>query len=615
MKSPLSNEKAAAELVGALVLVSLIVVVIGIIAVMWFSQPAPQKLPAIAISISNQSKIIEISHDGGDPVLLSELFVLVNSMPHSYTCTNCGDSWSIGEILNIDYSDQTDFPNQVDVVYKGTRQQLLTTKYLGTMTPTLTPVTAPTTATPTSTATVIPAPVVDFTALPLTGPAPLSVAFTDRSTNNPNLWAWNFGDGNFVGNTTQNPTHLYTSSGTYTVSLIATNGGGSNTVTRAGYIVVTQQAPVANFTGTPVTGPAPLSVSFTDASTNSPTSWVWNFGDGNFTGNTTQNPTHLYTSSGIYTVSLNATNAGGSNTYSRTNYVTTTGSSFANFIVNQNVFVYGNQLTFNGNTVYGPGATIVILGPLTTSDLNGGSSLFVSTIYIDGTVNLNDGSAGLGSQTNPGDIYINGNTNLWSGVRSIYGDLHVNGNFNLKDAWIHNDVYVNGDLTLGDTPTLDPNSHIYYTGTITYPSNYNHPEILSKCIKVAAVPGITMPGQTIPQVKAADWYTSHGYVSSGALRSNMKIFANSYSSTSSWDIPAAENVVIIARNGDITLTNYWGVPVTGVLFAPKGKVTFNGGSFTGVVIARDGFYVSSGGTQVTFKNLDEYISNPDDYPF
>ncbi|MDO9324637.1 MAG: hypothetical protein Q7T80_06725, partial [Methanoregula sp.] len=83
---------------------------------------------------------------------------------------------------------------------------------------------------------------------------------------------------------------------------------------------------------------------------------------------------------------------------------------------------------------------------------------------------------------------------------------------------------------------------------------------------------------------------------------------------SSWDIPAAENVVIIARNGDITLTNYWGVPVTGVLFAPNGKVTFNGGSFEGVVIARDGFDVTSGGTLVTFRNLAYYFSSPDDYP-
>jgi hypothetical protein len=94
----------------------------------------------------------------------------------------------------------------------------------------------------------------------------------------------------------------------------------------------------------------------------------------------------------------------------------------------------------------------------------------------------------------------------------------------------------------------------------------------------------------------------------------MKIFASSYAAPSS-SSSVATNVVIVASNGDITLTGFGGGGVTGVFFAPNGKVTFQGGSFEGVVIARDGFYVSSGGTHVTFKNLVNYISNPDDYPF
>jgi hypothetical protein len=63
------------------------------------------------------------------------------------------------------------------------------------------------------------------------------------------------------------------------------------------------------------------------------------------------------------------------------------------------------------------------------------------------------------------------------------------------------------------------------------------------------------------------------------------------------------------------LTGLGGSGVTGVLFAPNGKVTFNGGFFEGVVIARDGFFVTSGGTQVTFRNIAEYFSDPNDYPF
>lgn len=222
-------------MIGALVLVSLLVVVIGIIAVVWFSQPSPQKLPAIAISITNQSKIIEISHDGGDPVILNELFVLVNGIPHSYACTDCGDSWSIGEILTVDYSDQTNFPNQVDVVYKGTRQQLLTTKYLGTMTVTPTPVTPPATATPTATPTatttpVLP-PVAAFSTNVTSGTVPQVVQFTDTSLFTPTTpapWAWTFGDG--TASSEQNPVHTYTSAGTYTVTLTVQNSAGSSSV-------------------------------------------------------------------------------------------------------------------------------------------------------------------------------------------------------------------------------------------------------------------------------------------------------------------------------------------------------------------------------------------------
>ncbi|MEG3056823.1 MAG: hypothetical protein RQM90_12640 [Methanoculleus sp.] len=44
-------------------------------------------------------------------------------------------------------------------------------------------------------------------------------------------------------------------------------------------------------------------------------------------------------------------------------------------------------------------------------------------------------------------------------------------------------------------------------------------------------------------------------------------------------------------------------------------MTFNGGLLEGVVIARDGFFVTSGGTQVTFKNIKEYITDPENYPF
>jgi PKD repeat protein len=78
-------------------------------------------------------------------------------------------------------------------------------------------------------------------------------------------------------------------------------------------------APTANFTASPTTGTAPLNVTFTDTSTGAPTSWSWSFGDG--ATSTAQSPTHSYTAAGTYDVSLTATNAGGSNTVTRTGLV------------------------------------------------------------------------------------------------------------------------------------------------------------------------------------------------------------------------------------------------------------------------------------------------------
>ncbi|WP_394697838.1 choice-of-anchor L domain-containing protein [uncultured Methanomethylovorans sp.] len=79
-------------------------------------------------------------------------------------------------------------------------------------------------------------------------------------------------------------------------------------------------SPVANLTANVTSGTAPLTVNFTDLSTNTPTSWLWDFGDGNISND--QNPTHTYTSGGTYTVSLNATSAAGSNTSIQANYIT-----------------------------------------------------------------------------------------------------------------------------------------------------------------------------------------------------------------------------------------------------------------------------------------------------
>jgi trimeric autotransporter adhesin len=86
------------------------------------------------------------------------------------------------------------------------------------------------------------------------------------------------------------------------------------------YDALQQAPPVAEFSGSPTSGTAPLAVSFSDRSTGTPTSWTWDFGDG--TGSSSQNPSHTYSTPGTYTVTLTAANAAGSDGETKTGYIT-----------------------------------------------------------------------------------------------------------------------------------------------------------------------------------------------------------------------------------------------------------------------------------------------------
>jgi PKD repeat protein len=164
-----------------------------------------------------------------------------------------------------------------------------------------------------------PAPVASFESDKTSGIAPLTIQFSDKSTNSPTAWNWNFGDGLLINATEQHPVHTYSNNGTYSVSLTATNAGGSNTISRTNYITVIVPAPVANFSANVTSGTYPLAVGFTDLSIGTPSKWNWSFGDGSFSA--LQHPTHTYIVDGNYTVSLNATNAGGSNTKTVSGYI------------------------------------------------------------------------------------------------------------------------------------------------------------------------------------------------------------------------------------------------------------------------------------------------------
>ena len=89
--------------------------------------------------------------------------------------------------------------------------------------------------------------------------------------------------------------------------------------------------PIASFYADTTSGLAPLTVNFYDLSTNTPTSWYWDFGDG--ATSTEQHPMHVYSNAGTYTVSLTTANIYGGDTETKTNYITVTQGTTGNISV------------------------------------------------------------------------------------------------------------------------------------------------------------------------------------------------------------------------------------------------------------------------------------------
>jgi PKD repeat protein len=175
-------------------------------------------------------------------------------------------------------------------------------------------------------------PVADFEADQTTVTAGDYVTFSDLSTNYPTSWSWTINGGTPASSTDQNPVVQFTTPGTYTIEMTATNGAGSDTESKTDYITVNPvtNPPVADFEASATTIIMGGTIDFTDLSTNLPSSWSWTFEGGTPGTSTDQNPTSiLYDTPGTYEVSLTATNSYGSDTETKSAYITVTPPEYA----------------------------------------------------------------------------------------------------------------------------------------------------------------------------------------------------------------------------------------------------------------------------------------------
>ena len=158
-----------------------------------------------------------------------------------------------------------------------------------------------------------------FTASPDGGEPPVVISFTDTTLGAPppTSWLWDFGDG--ATSTEQNPTHEYANPGVYTVRLSVSSRLADNQVIRPDCIRVVV-IPIPDFTASVTEGVVPLEVVFTDTSTGDVAAWSWDFGDGE--GATVQDPTHVFTEAGRYTVRLVVDSGYDTHEVTKSNYIT-----------------------------------------------------------------------------------------------------------------------------------------------------------------------------------------------------------------------------------------------------------------------------------------------------
>ena len=296
------DEKGVSEVIGAILLVSLVILGAMIVAVLFLSQPPPQEIPQVNAIAGNETdpdsgvEYIYLLHDGGDPLMPMETVIRIDggrdpgtieisTEDGSYELWTSGE-WSVGKTLRIT-DDQP--PQSVTLVYSGGSSQalLLTSTFVemgsgggggGPEPPqkyTITPLVVGNGAIGPGTVQTVDS-----------GATPTFIFIPDEGYRLDGVTV----DGDPVTPTGKSYTFPPVTDNHTIVATFVEESGGCDDI-------------VADFMATPLSGDIPLTVSFTDTSTGDPTNWYWTFGDGD--SSALQNPVHTYYTVGDYTVSLN----------------------------------------------------------------------------------------------------------------------------------------------------------------------------------------------------------------------------------------------------------------------------------------------------------------------
>ena len=315
------------------------------------------------------------------------------------------------------------------------------------------------------------------------------------------------------------------------------------------YSSVAMAQPVANFTASPLAGCSPLIVNFQDLSTGTPTNWLWNFGNGNTS--TLQNPIASYFTPGNYTITLTVTNAGGSNTLVRTNYITVYEPPTVDFSASITAGCFPLRVQLSdlstagiGNTNvswdwdFGNGQTSNLQNPVVTYTTAGIFNVTlrvtndkgcVRTLSRPAFINVTPGVRSLFTHTNPTVCsapasidFTNSSTGppvlsyLWD-----FGDGNTSTALNPSHTYLTNGSYVVTLVTISSAGCQDTlRSNPIVIGGIS--TDFTAP--LSACVNQA----VTFTGNSSPAPNFSNWTFGDGGTGVGLISSHSYITPGVY---------------------------------------------------------------------------------------
>ncbi len=352
-------------------------------------------------------------------------------------------------------------------------------------------------------------PVASASASPSSGIVPLTVAFSGATVggNQPFTYQWDFGDGSDPVSA-QNPSHEYTSPGTYSAVFKVTDADGDTDTDRVEIRVADNSTPIANIKASPERGIAPLSVQFDPQvqGGDAPLGFAWDFGDGDTSDS--QTPSHTFQTAGDYTVSVTVTDSNGDvatdsitvtatdNSVPTVAPTATPDSGLAPLQVQFSAHASGGDGTLTYQWNFGDSATDTVANPVHTYNSAG---------EYDASVTVTDANNDSVSDT----VHISVGSNLVPSAsasatpQSGYAPLQVSffgnasgGNAPLQYQWNFGD----GATSTDQNPTHSYASTGTYTATLVVTDANNDSD--------SATVAITVKDNSVPQVSVAASPTS-----------------------------------------------------------------------------------------------------------